>query len=269
MIPPGGMGMSTSNDAPNHFDIATLREGLRPFRLHYFSRLRSTSDHAAVLRRRGELFAPAVVLTGNQTAGRGRAGRTWWSGPGSLTATFALPAEEHMAAHQVPLVAGLAVRNAVARLSGCEEIQLKWPNDVLHRGRKLAGLLCERINRVDLVGIGLNVNLDPRLAPAGIAPYITSMNVVAGHAFPATAVLVAIATELHAMFLRRRHESFVAIVREYERSHALTGRRISVSNAGEAQSIQGICEGLDDTGRLLLRETDRLRRLVSGHVELV
>src|SRR4030095_15411074 len=98
---------------------------------------------------------PAMVLTISQTAGRGRAGNRWFSDSGSITVTYALPVEENLLPHQLPLVAGLAVRNACTELTGNRDIQLKWPNDVIHGGRKLAGLLCERISGVDLVGIGL------------------------------------------------------------------------------------------------------------------
>jgi BirA family biotin operon repressor/biotin-[acetyl-CoA-carboxylase] ligase len=74
------------------------------------------------------------------------------------------------------LLAGLAVRNAAAELTGCEAVQLKWPNDILHDGRKVAGLLCERIEKVDLVGLGLNVNLDPANAPDPLRNQITSLS---------------------------------------------------------------------------------------------
>ena len=94
----------------NAFHLARLRKELKPLRLHWFPRLRSTSDHAAVLRKRGDLFAPAVVLTGHQTAGRGRGTNAWWSDTGTLTATFAFPIDERVAPHQLPLLAGLAVR---------------------------------------------------------------------------------------------------------------------------------------------------------------
>src|SRR5581483_6516475 len=136
------------------FNLARLRAGLKPLRLYWFPRLQSTNDHAAELRRRGALFAPAVVLTGHQTAGRGRGKNTWWSSADVLTVTFAFPIEEHLQPQQIPLVAGLAVRDAAAELTGGADIQLKWPNDVWHEGHKLAGLLCERVNKVDLVGVG-------------------------------------------------------------------------------------------------------------------
>src|SRR3954468_933711 len=154
--------------SPLRFDLRRLRASVKPFRLHWFPTLRSTNDHAAELRRRGELYAPAVVLTGRQTAGRGRGAHAWWSGPGCVTVTFVLPIGEEVQPHQIPLVAGLAVRNAAAELCGDDRVQLKWPNDVLYEGRKLAGLLCERVQKADLIGLGLNVNLDPASAPAGL-----------------------------------------------------------------------------------------------------
>ena len=77
---------------PDHsYDLKRLRAALKPFRLHWSPTLRSTNDHAAEVRRRGELYAPAVVLTGRQTAGRGRGAHVWWSGPGCITVTFVLP----------------------------------------------------------------------------------------------------------------------------------------------------------------------------------
>src|SRR3954471_4200014 len=147
------------------FQLDQLPRTIKPFRLHFFTRLRSTNDHAAALRKRGKLFAPAIVLTAHQLAGRGRGSNSWWSGPGSLTVPFVLPVHEHRLPHQIPLIAGLTVRNALAAHSGIDDIQLKWPNDLLHNGKKLAGLLCERVDRIDLIGLGLNVNLEMKQVP--------------------------------------------------------------------------------------------------------
>src|SRR3954466_4881865 len=100
------------------YSLDRLRAGLKPFRLHFFPTLRSTNDHAAALRKRGDLFAPAVVVTPRQTAGRGRGTNTWFSAAGSLTVTFVLRATEALAAHHLPLAAGLAARNAAAEITG-------------------------------------------------------------------------------------------------------------------------------------------------------
>jgi BirA family biotin operon repressor/biotin-[acetyl-CoA-carboxylase] ligase len=251
------------------FDLATLRTHIKPFRLHWFPRLRSTNDHAATLRKRGELFAPAMVLTGHQLAGRGRGVHTWWSGPGCLTVTFVIPIEEHLAPHQVPLLAGLAVRNAAAEISGDQRIALKWPNDVLHNGRKLAGLLCERVHKADLVGLGLNVNLDPRKAPAALRERITSLATIAGREFDMTDALITVARHLRTTLLHRDERLFSHFLHEYDSHHALVGRRVSVINNGGPPAT-GKCEGLDSTGRLLLRNRNRtLHRIVAGQVQLL
>jgi BirA family biotin operon repressor/biotin-[acetyl-CoA-carboxylase] ligase len=249
------------------FDLPTLRRDLRPFRLHWFPRLRSTNDHAAVLRKRDELFAPAVVLTGHQLAGRGRGSNTWWSGKGSLTVTFVLAADEHLAPHHVPLLAGLAVRAAAAELAGTDDIQLKWPNDLLHDGRKLAGLLCERVHGADLIGVGLNVDIDPADIPPKLRPRVTGLNLISNRAIGLTAAVTAVARHVHRLLANRDEQSFAAAVREYDRHHALVGRNVSVT--GGDQIVTGICEGLDPTGRLLVRDRRTTHRVISGHVELV
>ncbi len=251
------------------FDLQTLRRDLKPFRLHWFPRLRSTNDHAAILRKRGDLFAPAVVLTGHQLAGRGRGSNTWWSGAGSLTVTFVLPVDEHLAAHHVPLIAGLAVRNAAAELAGDDEIQLKWPNDLLCKNRKLAGLLCERVHKADLIGIGMNLNVDLSKLPGALRDRVTSLNVIRGEPIDATTALVTLGQQLHLMLSNRDDQSFAALMNEYDRHHALRGRRVTVTNAPGEPPVSGKCEGLDETGRLLLRDRKRLHRVIAGHVQMM
>src|SRR5205823_5883501 len=173
-----------------------------------------------------DLFAPAIVITPNQIAGRGRGRNTWWSGPGALTVTFILPIDKTRDPHQIPLIAGLAVRNAAAELSGDHSISLKWPNDIVHDGKKLAGLLCERIDRIDLIGIGLNVNIDPASAPKSIRDRLTSLMLIAGKQFDLTDVLLAIARQLQRVASRRQDYPFAALLQEYDRYHWLTGRRV-------------------------------------------
>jgi BirA family biotin operon repressor/biotin-[acetyl-CoA-carboxylase] ligase len=256
----------------NQFKLKPLRNSIKPFRLHWFSRLSSTNDHATSLRKRKKLFAPAIVLTSHQIAGRGRGSNTWWSGDGSLTVTFVLPVQEHTLPHQVPLIAGLAVRNALAAHSGIEDIQLKWPNDLLHRDRKLAGLLCERLDSVDLIGLGVNVNVDPKRMPKALRERVTSLSAIAGVNFDLTSVLIDIAKSLHAALSHRDETQFSQILKEYDRHHALVGRKISVTaNAGEPP-MSGVCVGLDNIGRLLLKRGSAggtgVSRIIAGQVDL-
>jgi BirA family biotin operon repressor/biotin-[acetyl-CoA-carboxylase] ligase len=249
------------------FDLQRLREKIRPLRLHWFPRLRSTNDHAAHLRRRGELFAPAIVLTGHQLAGRGRGSNTWWSGEGSLTVTFVFPADTTLQAHQIPLIAGVAVRNAVARLCGDANVQLKWPNDLLFGGKKLAGLLCERIDKIDLIGLGLNVNVNLAKIPKALRPRVVSMQAITGQTFDMTNVLIAVARQLHQIFSQRNENSFPAVLADYDRHHALAGRRVTVATAGEPP-ITGTCTGLDNLGRLLLKNRLKTHHIIAGEVRV-
>lgn len=213
---------------------------------------------------RGQLFAPAIVLTGHQIAGRGRGGNSWWSGAGSITVTFVFPVEEHLAAHQAPLVAGLAVRDAAAELTSNDAIALKWPNDVLFKGRKLAGLLCERIRKADLVGVGLNVNTPITRAPAGLRERITSLQSIAGRPIDLTEALICLSKHLHTALSRRGERLFAQTLGRYDDHHALRGQRVTVVN--HDQSITGTCQGLDSSGRLLLRDRKILHRVIAGEV---
>jgi BirA family biotin operon repressor/biotin-[acetyl-CoA-carboxylase] ligase len=252
----------------NHFNLTRLRQELKPYKLHWFSRLRSTNDHAAALRRRGELFAPAVVLTGRQIAGRGRGTNAWWSAAGVLTVTFVFPVEEHLAPHQIPLVAGLAVRDAAAALAGDDSISLKWPNDVVHAGRKLAGLLCERVNRADLIGVGLNVNADVTKAPAGLRGQITSLAAIGEKPLDMNDALVAVARRLHTAMSRRGDRLFAETLRRYDAYHALVGQKVSVLEAGSNKLLSGRCTGLDSSGRLVLRDRKKVQPVVAGQVRM-
>src|SRR5262245_47380575 len=249
----------------NAFNLSRLRTAIRPFRLHWFSRLRSTNDHAALLRKRGELFPPAIVPTGNQAAGRGRNTNTWWSGPGGLTVTFVLPIDEDLSPHQLPLIAGLAARNAVVRLSGDDSIQLKWPNDLLYQGRKLAGLLCERVHKADLIGLGLNVNQDADV-PRDLRRQIAWLESIRGQRLDKTAILIESVKHLNPMLSRRKEYPFARILREYDMHHALVGRGVTVNGHSQEPALRGLCQGLDSMGRLLLRSGGRLHRVIAGQV---
>ncbi|CAN5667332.1 biotin--[acetyl-CoA-carboxylase] ligase [soil metagenome] len=257
------------------FDLSKLRKSIKPFRLHWFSRLRSTNDHAAKLRRTGILFAPSIVLASRQLHGRGRGTNRWWSGDGCLTLTFVLPVAEHLQPQQVPLIAGLAVRNALAEISGVKSIQLKWPNDLWHRDRKLAGVLCERAHNADLIGVGANVNVAKRSFPNSLRDQSTSLAQIAGGTLDMNDVVAMLARHVHRRLSRHNDHHFGAVLREYDRHHALVGRRVVVvANERNAKPsignkpLTGVCVGLDTTGRLLLRERATLHRVIAGHVAL-
>lgn len=263
------MSVESTKRTISSYDLKPLRLQLKPYRLHWFPRLGSSNSHAMVLRKRGKLFAPAVILAGNQLNGRGRGSNTWWSGKGSLTATFVLPTEEHLQPYQIPLIAGIAVREAVAQLSGVHDIGLKWPNDLLHEGKKLAGLLCERIDHIDLIGVGLNVNVLPIAAPKPLRSYVTSLRAITGQVLPLNEVVVAIAQNLRRMLSRNDQPSYAPLLKEYDRHHVLVGRVIRVIGQSGEPPLIGKVTGLDNLGRLLLRDARKTHTIIAGSVEII
>ncbi len=250
-------------------DRAKGRADVAPFHLHNYGRLSSTNDHAAELRRRGKLFAPSVVVTSRQTAGRGRGNNVWWSDASCLTATFAIAVDDAHPAGELPLIAGLAVRDAAAELTANTNIELKWPNDVLYDGRKLSGLLCERVNKLDLIGIGMNINLDPMDAPLPLQKTLTSLMMIAGKSIDRKDALRVVASHLWQNIQKRRKQPFSHFLREYERHHALLGKKVSVPGDPSSDAVVGRVEGVDSHGRLLVREGNKLHHVVAGHVTML
>lgn len=260
-----GTGVSPvvhGRDGRATYQLDRLERELKPFKLHWFPTLGSTNSHAAKMRRERRLFAPSVVLTGNQTAGRGRGSNVWHSTRGVLTATFVLPAHDSLPPQHVPLIAGLAVRDAVAGF-GIEATKIKWPNDLWIDDRKLAGLLCERIDRVDLIGVGLNVNA--RLLPRKVRTRPTSMSEHVPHPLAITDVLLEIARSLHSHLADAR--TSLARVLPHIRSHdALLDRKVRVSEVDRV--IEGVCRGIDSTGRLRVWSGTEEHALFNGSVAL-
>jgi BirA family biotin operon repressor/biotin-[acetyl-CoA-carboxylase] ligase len=212
-------------------------------------RIGSTNDRARALAAAG---APAgtIVTTGEQTAGRGRQGRTWIAPPGSALLMSVLVRRTDPL---LPLRAGLAV----ADLAG-PGARVKWPNDVLLDGRKVAGILVEARPRDGwaVIGIGVNVALDP----AALPPEIRDR---AGTLGRAPEELDAALAELLAALRARLEAPVDAILAALRSRDALLGRRVSwAGGAGEGA-------GIDDAGRLLVRrDGGEVVALDAGEVHL-
>ncbi len=212
-----------------------------------------------------------VLLAEAQTAGRGRRGRRWLSWPGACL-TFSSLWRFHQGA-PVPaglsLVAGLALARHLESL-GIAGVQLKWPNDVLILGEKVAGILVELVpgrgrTPAAVVGMGINVELPPE----AVIPDQPSVGDLARHlgAPPdrnrlATGVL----TELYALFETYASAGFPALRHAWEQRNAFAGLPVTIR--GDTETTTGICEGVDDDGALLLRGETGLSRILSGEVSL-
>ena len=203
-----------------------------------------------------------VVVAQAQTAGRGRHGRLWLDEPGAslLTSIILRPRLEPARLPTLSLAAGVAVVEALERVTGLKP-RLKWPNDVLVDGRKLAGILLEsRISPSPLVVLGIGVNLAQRVFPADLTERATSVRLATGRRVDADALLTALLESLDAWRTRLETEGWAPI---RERWRALTetlGRRVSIDG------VEGVAVDVDEDGALIVAEGDVRRRVVAGEV---
>ncbi len=218
----------------------------------------STQD---VLRADPGLPEGAVALTEHQTSGRGREGRPWEDVAGkALLLSLLVRPPADTPAQQLSLVVGLAVAEAVEERRG--EAGVKWPNDVLLGGRKVAGVLLEASDGVVACGIGINVSQDERELPAGTPVPAGSLLGVTGAA-PDRAELLAALLEI----LERRYDAWcrsglAPLLDELEVRNVLRGQWVEVG--GEA----GVAGPIAPDGRLVVIRDDGSTALVgSGEVK--
>lgn len=235
---------------------AELRRKLAPMQVYVFPRLRSTQSWARQALNTRRFNGPALVVASRQTSGRGRGTNRWWADAGSLCVTFIRPAA--CPPGQVSLRAALAVCEALEEWLPPGVANVKWPNDVLVKERKIAGILCERAQEADLIGIGLNVGSDLRRAPAEVQRRAITLNSLARTPPRRQDVLIALARALDREWGRRDW-----LARYVDRS-ILVGRRVEI-DVGTA-NLSGICEGFADDGRLILNDGVQTRFIANGTV---
>ena len=238
--------------------------------LIYLDETGSTNDRA---RHAAEAGAPegTLVVTDHQTAGRGRFERRWAAPPGSslLMSLLFRPTLPPQQVQRLTMICGLAAVDAVSRVTGLQ-VGLKWPNDVVAAGAKLGGILTElqvqgsQVAHV-VVGIGLNVNLDPAQLPGDLLLPATSLSYELDRFVPRLPLLL---TFLHGV--EQRYLSLVEGVSphiEWASRLVTVGQPVSVSTSGTV--LEGVAEAVDADGALLVRLPEgRLERVTSADVSL-
>ena len=214
----------------------------------------------------------SLALCEQQTAGRGRLGRTWvsHSGVGLWHSLLLRPQMHPSQAPFVTFLCAMAMARALADL-GFPDGKIKWPNDLVLGGRKICGILNEVSCDMDhieylVLGVGLNVlrgSVPPELSQtagcledAGPVPYRRD-------------ILVRYLFHLEALLHVLQREGFPALTEDYRAMSCTLGRPVKVIGNGDTQSFQGVAEAMDDTGALLVRDPDGvLRRVLAGDVSV-
>jgi BirA family transcriptional regulator, biotin operon repressor / biotin---[acetyl-CoA-carboxylase] ligase len=264
------------SDIPPDITPEAIRAGLRSRvigrALEVLPEIGSTNDRALAAGRDG---APEgfCVLADRQTAGRGRLGRTWASPPGVglYTSILLRPKVEPSALPFLSLVVGLAVADAIQEVAALDP-SLKWPNDILLDGRKVAGMLTELATSAPFVdyavtGIGINVNHREDDLPRELRRGASSLFLQCGRQIARAAMAAAVFNGMdrwYSLFCQGRRE----MILEAGRLRSATlGRPVQVF-AG-AEEWRGFAIDLDPDGALLVRdEAGAVRRVVAGDVSI-
>ena len=230
-----------------------------------FESIGSTNAEALSRARVGER-GPLWVTAESQSAGRGRRSNSWVSPPGNLYATLLLSEPSaQAAAPQLSFVAALALHDALAECAPQlgPQLKLKWPNDVLLGGAKIAGILIEGGSEPAFaVAIGLGVNCASH--PEGTAFPATDLKDAGALVAPAQLFAALTAAMQRRLAQWQRGEGFVAVRADWLKRAAGLGEAIRVRLP--ERELSGRFEGLDEQGRLLLREPGGLTIVTAGEV---
>jgi BirA family transcriptional regulator, biotin operon repressor / biotin---[acetyl-CoA-carboxylase] ligase len=246
-----------------------LKGSLFGKRVCHFFKTDSTNRVALELGHAGEPEG-AVVLAEEQTAGRGRAGRTWSSerAAGIYVTLLLRPKLAPVQAPLLTMMAGLSAHTAVEAVTGLA-VDLKWPNDLIIGGKKVGGILTEMHAepgqvRFVIVGIGLNVNQEK--FPGELASIATSLRLETGKPQSRLELLVRLLREFESDYNRMSREGAGSVVKRFEViSSYAHGKRVRVTNG--ADSYLGTTAGLGPEGLLQVERDDgRVVTVIAGDV---
>lgn len=230
------------------------------------------STNADLLAALPHLNAPTLLIALTQTAGRGRAGRNWYSRPGrsltfSLAWKFNLPVQGLVG---LPLAVGVALADALAMFN--VEVALKWPNDVLYGGKKLAGILIESATATHhphdscwaVIGIGLNMRLDEHAAaeigaPAAAIPWLADVE--------QDMLMAMLASGIAESLVRFEQEGLTTFIERWNALHAYRGQAVRILDNGRVVQ-EGVAVGIDEIGRFILDGGQGQVAIMAGDVSL-
>ena len=269
--PRGGYRLSGSVDRPYPWEVI---DGLRSARfghsVHYFVSISSTQDEARRLAEKG-VEEGTVVVAEEQVVARGRLGRAYCTPPGGLWLSLVLrPRRSPGEVGSLPLLAAVAVGRAVQEVTGLE-VTVKWPNDLLLKGRKAVGVLVELMSEQDLVryavvGIGVNVNLTPSDLPPELRNAATSLKKEVGSEVSRLILFRKIMERMEELYDRYMEYGAAEMIRAWRSLPTILGEWVEVDDGTD--KWEGEAVDLDQDGALLVRVDGRLRRVVAGDIRL-
>lgn len=245
-----------------------LKTGIIGKEIHYFRETESTNNMAREIAHSVE--EGTVVIAESQSGGRGRIGRKWLSPEGGIWLSIILkPKIQPLHAARITLTAGLAVARTIQGFG--LEAGIKWPNDILIKGKKVCGILTEmeaELDRIDycVVGIGIDANVDTELFPGEIRETSTSLKKELGHTVNRNEFVRRLLEEFEKEYLKFQGGDFSSILEEWRNMSETIGENVKVTTG--SRTIYGEAIGVDNDGALILETHDgKLEKIVAGTCE--
>ncbi|MCA9262104.1 MAG: biotin--[acetyl-CoA-carboxylase] ligase [Planctomycetales bacterium] len=270
------MGFDSKSSSSRQFTTKNLQQILETTFIQavdYHDTVASTNNLALQTAARYDGPLPLLIVTEQQTGGRGRGSNTWWSSQGALTFSVMLDAGPLALPvrcwPQASLATGLSVCEAVEHFLRPAQAGVKWPNDVWVGGRKLCGILVEAPPDASerlVLGIGINVNNSALDAPPELQETAVAMCDVSGANYQLTDVLSAVLLRL-AHWLPRVARQDPDMLAAWKERCVLKGRGVTVDQ--DVRAVSGRCLGIDADGALLVDTTVGVERLLSGVVGIM
>lgn len=239
---------------------------------HYFEKVSSTQDIAKEMAREGA-DEGTVVVAQEQNRGRGRLGRPWLSPLGGLWFSIILrPPVALTEAPKITLLAAVAVAKAIDELFHLEA-SIKWPNDILIGGKKVAGILteasAERNKLVFVVlGTGINANVDVGTFPHDLLMPATALSTELKEEVDLSSLLEVCLKHLEAEYVLFKKKEFGKILDQWRKLSAILGKKVKVSSP--AETLVGKASDIDQSGALILQLESGEKRLVQvGDVSIL
>ncbi|ADL07649.1 biotin--[acetyl-CoA-carboxylase] ligase [Thermosediminibacter oceani] len=239
-------------------------------KIYYYPATASTNEEAKKLAGEGAHHG-SLVIAEEQTGGKGRMGRVWLSPPrvGIWMSIILRPVIQPYEAPRITMTGAVAAAKAIRERTGVT-CHIKWPNDILVEGKKVAGILTEMSADIDginyvVMGIGINVNNDD--FPGELKEIATSLKIAKGEAQDRLDILTGFLFRFEDYYNCLEAGEFKKILEEWRLLCCNLGRRVRV--VGRNFTVEGIALDVDDDGALLVRsENGRVERILSGDVSL-
>lgn len=220
----------------------------------------STNDVARVLALAG-VPEGAVVVARRQTRGRGRWGRAWAAPPGGVWCSVLLRPTATHPWGLLSLAVAVGAAEAIEKTTGVKT-GIRWPNDLVVDGRKVAGVLLEGAGDAVIVGIGINANVPLDALPEDVAPRATSLHLATGQPVDSDGLREAVVGRLMHWY-RIWSAGGRGTTEAWRRRDVSRGTRVTAGSPG--RTVEGIAEGIDGDGALLLRlASGEIRRVLTG-----